>query len=333
MSNTISQNPLLAKTLLNADTANSEKQGLSELVRAQQGLKLEQGARPNTPDESSVTASPKGLMAAARMQQLERSYQYSETMSLSLTTQEGDQVTVDFRQLYSQYQSYRHEQAGASGPEGVRYFESKALLEETAFEERFGFSVTGDLNEDELKAVFDVFEQVDQLANNFYNGDIEKAMQQAMEMDVDFGQLKNVQLDLTQSQTATTRYQEVAMSEYETIEAQESTPKKDEQAEDYGVSMSDLPNYLQQWQMSIERLNEHFAKARNTFDDLMSATLAQRFPEQDNRPGWLERVQAFHEQLAEYAAQTRENETPAEDETNLENSAISDQEIEPKAVT
>ncbi len=303
-SNIISQDPALAKSLFNSDSKADKSSagsvlGAPDLVRSQL----------NQPEvkQDQFLPTEQGKMAAARMTQFESAYQYSETMSLQLTTQEGDTVSVDFRQLYAEYQSYRQAQSAQSGPSGVRYFESKEMMESTAFEEQFAFSVNGDLNEAELKAIFDVFEQVDQLANSFFDGDIEKALAQAMELEIDFGQLQSFQLNLTQTETKAVSYQQAAVAEYDTVQDTES---------DYGVNMSDLPPYLVQWQMAIEKLDVQFSDAQQTFDEMMGDVVAQRFPDQDSRTGWLARVQEFHGRLAEYAESQKV--APEEGEQSVE---------------
>lgn len=299
MSNTITDNPLLNQLLDVKENNKNVKPGIdvSELVKAKHGA--DQSSRNVNSDDVSYKPSAQSAVAAARMEQFERAYQYSETMSLQLTTKEGDTVSVDFRQLYAQYQSYKETQAGDQGPQGVRYFESKEALEMTAFEEKFAFSVEGDLNEDELKAVFDVFEQVDALSNQFFDGNIEKALQQAMELEIDYGQLSSMKLNLTQTETVATRYQQAALAEYNEVQQQAVEPE--DVAEEYGVDMNDLPPYLQTWQDAISRLNEQFENAQSIFNELMGDVTAQRFAEQDSQQGWLARVKEFHEQLAEMA--------------------------------
>lgn len=264
-------------------------QDLSGLLKAkQQADDIAKGIMPTPQDQFTPSSQVKNL---ATSQSFSSAYQYSETMSLKIETRDGDKVTVDFRQLYEQYQSFNRFQSSEEGPKGVRYFEGREAMEMTAFEERFAFSVQGELDEDELRAIFSVFEQVDRLANSFFNGDIEKALQQADELDIDFGQLKSVDLDLQRTEMRATAYQQT--SQYQSMQ--------DKSPEDYGVSLSELPPYLENWQAAIEKLDEQFANAREMFDDMMSGTLAQRFPEQGDRPSWFERVQEFHDKLADWA--------------------------------
>lgn len=308
----ILENPQLSSLL---DTHNRQNKKLPGLVNSTQNqtstpsFDAQQGNQSQTANKTDYSASKQASMAALQMSSIERSYQYSESMSLQLTTKEGDTVSVDFKQLYAQYQSYQQMQStqyNENSPSGVRYFESKQAMQSTQFEEQFGFAVTGDLNEDELKAIFDVFEQVDSLANQFFDGNIEQALQQAIELEIDYGQLSSMSLNLTQTESQATRFQQAALAEYSDVKQQSEAQKASDVAEDYGVNMSDLPVYLQQWQESITKLNERFENAQDALDELMGEVTAQRFPEQDNKMGWMERVKTFHEQLSQMAQNTDE---------------------------
>lgn len=249
-------------------------------------------------------------ISAAMVRQAEQAYGYSQSMSLQLKTREGDTVTIDFRQLYAQYQSYKEAQAGQQDPTGVRYFESREAMEATAFEERFAFSVEGHLNEDELEAVFDVFEKVDKLANNFYDGNIEKALDQAMKMEIDFGQLQGMQLNLTQTEVFVSSQQQAAVAEYAKGSGEES--------EKSAATVADLPEYLQKWQLALESLDQWFENAEAAWNEMMAGVTAQRFPEQDSPQGWFERIQSFHNQLKEMAQVKNDLSAPAEETIEAE---------------
>lgn len=308
------------------DASNSKNNDLSTLLQAKQAADMQAQTAGKPSKKDDVSTSEQGRVMASRSQAFERAYQYSETMSLQLTTKEGDEVTLDFRQMYAEYQSYKEQQQGEQGPQGVRYFESREAMEMTAFEERFAFSVEGDLNEAELAAVFDVFEQVDSLANTFYEGDMEAALQKAMDLDIDYSQLQNMSLNLTQSSVEVTRYKQEAMAQYQQVQND-----MEEAEQPANADVADLPPYLQQWQATIERLDEQFQQARAVMDKLMAQVLEGRFPqieaaeqstqaadqtaEQTAQPvseqaeprmGWYERVQTFHAQLLEMAQANRE---------------------------
>ena len=296
MANIIEQNPNWARQLL-GDSQQSSK------AQASQGHGLGVSLKAPEQDTASISAMSSSRAMSAAMA-------YSETLSISMTTQEGDEVSVDFRQLYAQYQSYKEMQQAEQDSEtgAVRYFESREAMEANAFEENFAFSVQGDLNEAELTAVFDVFEQVDKLANKFFDGNIEQALQQAQNLNVDFSQLQSLSLKVSQTAAASVSTQQAA--------AYGSTQGA---SGDNIAQMQALPEYLQRWQEAINRLETLFQDSQQAFDDLMSGALEQRFPEQDSRQGWLERVQSFHEGLLELAQQNRldaEGEEVEEDVTS-----------------
>jgi hypothetical protein len=308
MANMTSESLNGVKPLFNNDffTTKAKNSSISDLVQAKYQADQESNlAKVNADD--FFEGSPQGVQKAAYMQSFESAYQYSETMSLSLTTKEGDKVNVDFRQLYASYQSYKEFQAGEQGPDGVRYFESKEALEATAFEEHIGFSVEGDLNEEELQAIYDVFAKVDDLANSFFAGDIEQALQKAVDFDIDMSQIGSFSLNLTQTEMRVTQYKQAAMAEYQQAqrdatqeqalqEAQVQNQTDDEQSP---ADVANLPSYLEQWQSAIQSLEEHFVDAREKLDEWVAGLAAQRFPEQDSKSGWLERVREFHQRLAE----------------------------------
>ncbi|GAB6071084.1 hypothetical protein JCM30760_21810 [Thiomicrorhabdus hydrogeniphila] len=308
----ILENPQLSSLLDTHNRSNKKLPGLVDSGSTPTFNTQQSAPQSNTTQNANDTdysASKQASMAALQMSSIERSYQYSETMSLQLTTKEGDTVNVDFKQLYAQYQSYQQMQSAQSNensPSGVRYFESKQAMESTQFKEQFGFAVTGDLNDDELEAIYDVFEQVDSLASQFFDGNIEQALQQAVELEIDYGQLDSLSLNLTQTESQSTRYQQAALAEYSGVQQQTEAENTSDVAEEYGVNMGDLPAYLQQWQDTITKLNEQFENAQETLDELMGEVTAQRFPEQDNKMGWIERVKAFHEQLSQMAQNTDE---------------------------
>ncbi|MBD3612592.1 MAG: hypothetical protein HUJ13_09325 [Hydrogenovibrio crunogenus] len=271
---------------------------LDDALKAKQ--RAESVAVQDNSDASSQAASDfysptlKGMQAASAVEKYQQSYQYSQTMTMSLQTQEGDVVQVDFRQLYAQYQSYKQEQSMQESPKGARYFESTEVMEATAFQERFGFSVKGDLNEDELKSVYDVFEKVDQLANEFFYGDIEKAFEKAQSLEIDFGQIKSFNLNLQKTESVTMAYQQT--NAYKGTEQQTAEPSEETKGQ-----IAQLPPYLQNWQHIIEKMNEKFVNARETFDRLLAGTASQRAGEESNFATWYDRVKSFHDKLAEAA--------------------------------
>ena len=272
MSNMIDTKSALPKSL----NAHDLQQGLQNKGAEKQSLST---LKDDVAHISSLSSS-KSLTTAIG---------YSETLSISMTTKEGDEVTVDFKQLYAQYKSYKEAQSASKGEEGsVKFFASTEEMEASQFEEQFAFSVNGELNEQELKAVYDVFAQVDKLANKFFDGNIESALAQAKSLNIDFNQLQSLSFKVTQTAVAA---QQAKSSAYADIQGQ-------------GVEtahLQEIPAYLQRWQQALARLEAVFQDAQKSFDELMSGALEQRFPEQDTQQGWFERVSSFHEDLLNFA--------------------------------
>ncbi|MBN2605730.1 MAG: hypothetical protein JXR47_00190 [Thiotrichales bacterium] len=266
---------------------------LSELLKNRQDHEdTSNKNKPGSPVSPLLDSfSPsKALQQASYASSAQTQYAYSNTMTLNLTTKEGDQVSIDFRQLYAEYKSYQSQQSVESGPSGARYFESTQALEFTAFEERFGFSVQGDLNDDEIKAIFDVFQQVDNLANHFFKGDIEKAFQKAVDLNVDFGQLQSVSVNLQQAQTYAASYQQAAAY-------QQQSNSNANGATDAGSSVAALPAYLQKMQNVVDTLSQQFDNARQVAEKMLADVVASRFPEEGTQSIILQRLQTLHDAL------------------------------------
>lgn len=231
----------------------------------------------------------------AEINQAQMQHQVSESMSVNLTTREGDEVTLDFKQLYAHYQSYQqtvaHQDEQSAQGRQVVLMSEESFSADHAFEQRLAFQVQGDLNEDEVAAIVDVFQQIDALANQFFDGNIEQAFAQAEEMNVDFSQLQRVQFDLQRSETV-----QVSTTQVKAYEAVQQYAQPFNEPKD-ALGLGDLPPYLQQMQAAIERLNEQFEAAHETFDQLMGGVVAQRFSHQDSPEAWMERVGDFHQRL------------------------------------
>lgn len=249
---------------------------------------------PTTNALSDVFSPSQALQQAAFSEKSQSSYAYSNTMTMNLTTKEGDTVSVDFRQLYAEYKAYEKQQGYESGPKGARYFESTQQMESTAFEERFGFSVQGDLNEDELKAIFNVFDQVDDLANHFFHGNIEKAFQKAVDLNVDFGQLQSVSVNLQQTQSYAASFQQAGAYQQQSALQGQNQPSHDD-------TVAALPPYLQKMQNVIETLDSRFDDARAQAEKMLSSVVSSRFPEEGTESIIMQRLQKLHDELIKKA--------------------------------
>lgn len=85
------------------------------------------------------------------------------------------------------------EQAEESQPSTIINEQNAVFYQENSF----SFSVKGELDEDELKAIGQLVADANELAEEFFNGDIETAFNQALELGFDEQELSSFALQLT----------------------------------------------------------------------------------------------------------------------------------------
>jgi hypothetical protein len=106
-----------------------------------------------------------------------------ESASISITTLDGDNVNINFS-------NDMNLQSGQSSKAGQVINELSLSNNRT-----FSFSVEGVLDKKELKAVAELVKDISKLADDFFNGNIEKAWQQANELDFEPKQIAQYALD------------------------------------------------------------------------------------------------------------------------------------------
>ncbi|MBU2880613.1 DUF5610 domain-containing protein [Psychrosphaera sp. B3R10] len=113
--------------------------------------------------------------------------------SFELQTKDGDVVTINASSLMA-YQA-----ESASGSTKTQFGESQLnyLSADSLEENNFAFSVTGELDDDELKAINDILNSVNDLATDFYGGDVNKAFEKAMNMGFDSNEISSFAFSMT----------------------------------------------------------------------------------------------------------------------------------------
>lgn len=140
-------------------------------------------------------------------------YSQSESFSLKLTTKEGDEVTIQFGSS-----SYESSSFGAvSNANGQAM---SASMERGSSSSMF-FSIEGDLNDEEMAAINDLLKDVNEIADEFFSGDLQEAFDMATEFEMDGEQLASMNLRLVQTQSYS------AASAYSTVGALPSVENAD----------------------------------------------------------------------------------------------------------
>ncbi|WP_440903440.1 DUF5610 domain-containing protein [Catenovulum sp. SX2] len=116
----------------------------------------------------------------------------SQSTKLELTTKDGDKVLIDFARLNEQVNILQAQQAESEQGSESSLF----MLSSQYSQESLHFSVEGELDQDELAAIADLVKNVSSVADEFYNGDVEAAYEQALKLGFDQSEISNFALDL-----------------------------------------------------------------------------------------------------------------------------------------
>lgn len=140
---------------------------------------------------------------------LELSAQVSDSasFSLSLTTRDGDQVTIEIAR------SSRSNFSSSLGRNGAN--SSLAISQQRSSSSSFRLDVIGELDDDELAAIDELLQNVDAIASDFYAGRLDQAFDLASQLEIDREELSslNLQLQKTTSIQALASYQTNAQNE------------------------------------------------------------------------------------------------------------------------
>ena len=179
--------------------------------------------------------------------------------SLMIRTKDGDEVSFSFESLRSfqasqqlnfEAQTSEGQSSAENGEQSGTNF-SASYTQQTSYQyyERSGisFSLKGELDEDELDSIADLVGQVQDLADTFYSGDIDKAFEEALSLGFDDKELVGYALQLNRTT------QTEVLKTYENI--QHYNEDNNDNAK-YGNVVSPVAQYL-------EKMMDTFANAEN----------------------------------------------------------------------
>ena len=121
----------------------------------------------------------------------------NESLELSLTTKEGDVVTLS-TESFMDFASLSYDKSG-SVSDGYQTksaaFSSREMT--LASGSRFSFSVQGNLSEDELNDIENLVKTLDEVAYSMSTGDMDEAMETAMGMSEGYDSISGFEADLS----------------------------------------------------------------------------------------------------------------------------------------
>lgn len=138
--------------------------------------------------ESSLFAAPENEADLVTDNVINRDIGLQETEqgSISIKTRDGDEVNISFGSETTLGQS--------------QSFEGNQSSSQTSFNttQSFSIKVEGDLSDEELEAINGLVTDISKLADEFFNGDVEKAFEQASDLGFDASQIAQFSLDFTE---------------------------------------------------------------------------------------------------------------------------------------
>lgn len=145
-------------------------------------------------DAPAAAIAPAGDVSRATSVFASRSELHSEAISLEVTTRDGDtvRITVEAASGFSE-EGFLNT---FSGPGGSGFEAGHSRTEFST--SRFQFSVEGELDEDERAALEDLVGQVENLADEFFDGDGRAAFEQALSLGYDSSEISGFSLRLTE---------------------------------------------------------------------------------------------------------------------------------------
>lgn len=136
----------------------------------------------------SREATAQAVMGAAER------FRNSEDMSVRVRTQDGDEVSINF----SRNQSYDAVYGAGADDQG----NSVAWMDVSRSESsQYQFSVQGSLDEGEIDALQQMVRDIAGVADEFFNGDVQKAFEQSADIRFDAGELSSMELNMSYSRS------------------------------------------------------------------------------------------------------------------------------------
>ena len=192
-----------------------------------------------------------------------------DSSELTLTTRDGDEVTISFSSVrsFEAQQELAIQQSNARQDNGDNSEANLQVGVSQSYEfyqsERFSFSVEGDLSDDEIADIAKFVEQSAGVVDEFFNGDIQSAFQQASDIGLEDSQIAGFALELSRTETVETVQQYQQVSGYNESGSGGGKP-----------AIRTVSEYLDNLIQSLEDNDKIFGK-RESFDELVNGLISE----------------------------------------------------------
>ncbi|NQZ06654.1 MAG: DUF5610 domain-containing protein [Algicola sp.] len=254
----------------------------------------------------------------------EINYSLSKSSSISIQTNDGDIVTINFAealryQASQQSASYSTENEDGS-TSNVQYSQTS---ESRYHAVGFSFSVEGELDEDEREAIGALVQDVSKLADEFFNGNLDKAFEQATQLGFDESELSGFSLQMTRTESISVAHAYQQVAQYEGAdrpgrghgrEHGQGHDNGEQSQQNIGQLIKPVANYLKDLMAFIEQAQEKLRDG-NDLQELMSSSVSKylEFKGEVNISASMERFVQFNQQMLSTLQNETAVEPPADD--------------------
>lgn len=203
--------------------------------------------------------------------------------SFELETKDGDLVTINASSLMAyQAEAGNGSQSTAFGEQQFSY-----LSEERFEQNNFAFSVTGELDEGELSAINDILNSVNDLAVDFYSGDVQTAFEKALEMGFDTTEISGFAFSMTH------------VTSVKAIQAYQ--PEQEILKPNVLSELKPIGKFATELARSLAVGNENFSHPKNLLSSILEQIDLQRKPEDldETQQTFFEFAQSLLDKFAE----------------------------------
>ncbi|WP_088330162.1 DUF5610 domain-containing protein [Lacimicrobium sp. SS2-24] len=218
-------------------------------------------------------------------------YARDDNSELSIITKDGDEVTIRFESStqFSYNQSLMLNGAGddkgtdseQSQDEGTSFNFTASQSYQFYQANAFSFSVRGELDEDELKSIGELVGNAADVADEFYNGNVEEAFNQALKIGFDESELTSFALQLSRNE------QSKVIQTYESVSHNDD---KNRGQEGLGP-VKTVSHYLERMLNMAEKAQQKLPD-RESYENLITG-LVNKMPDVQT-PDLLEAINRFH---------------------------------------
>jgi len=142
------------------------------------------------PSADSDTVQDSPIATSSRYSQLNARADHT---AIQIETQDGDIISINLSQLEASFRGGEFN-SRSNHHHSTTY---SAQYEGFYASEQYGFSIEGELDEGEIKALTDLMTQIEALSQQFFNGDFQGAFENALNIGFDASEIAAYSLDMT----------------------------------------------------------------------------------------------------------------------------------------